>query len=52
MKNLSTRMLMSRLKVMTGEKTEDSRKRAIAAAFDFFTKNEALVKDDLKQLFE
>jgi len=49
--NLSTRMLMTRLKVMSAEKTEASQQRAIAAAFDFFVKNESMVQDDLKALF-
>ena len=48
--NLSTRMLMSRLKVMTLDKADTARQHAIEVAYEFFLKNEAIVQDDIRQL--
>lgn len=51
--SLSTRLMLSKLKLtMTREKSSDaSKKQSIAEAYDYFTKNEANLKDDIKLIF-
>lgn len=48
---LVTKMLMTRLRMMNCEKNVAKRKEAIDEAYAFFTKNEALVQDDIKLIF-
>jgi len=49
--NLSTKMLISRLKLLGWEGSEAKKQEAIAAAYEFFTKNAATVQDDIKVIF-
>ena len=50
--NLVTKMLMTQLKFfMSWEQSEAKKQEAINIAYDFFVKNEAIVKDDIKVIF-
>lgn len=49
---LSTKMLMTRLRLLLlWDKTEEKQQEAIKIAFDFFSKNEAAVRNDIKLIF-
>jgi hypothetical protein len=50
--NLPTRMMLSRLKLKLGNNPTDAlRQEVIASAWDFFTKNQASVADDIQKIF-
>jgi hypothetical protein len=50
--NLATKFLISRLKLLTTfEKSEETKQEGIKLAYDFFVKNESIVKDDIKLIF-
>lgn len=50
--NLATKFLISRLKLLTTfEKSEATKQKGIKLAYDFFVKNESIVKDDIKLIF-
>jgi hypothetical protein len=50
--DLSTRMMMNRLKMRVSfDQSEAARQKAIGEAYDFFLKNQANLKDDIKQIF-
>ncbi len=50
--NLVTKMLMTQLKFfMSWEQSEAKKQEAINIAYDFFVKNETIVKDDVKVIF-
>jgi hypothetical protein len=48
---LATKMLMTRLRIMECETNGTRKHEAIDAAYEFFAKNEAIVKDDIKLIF-
>jgi hypothetical protein len=48
---LATKMLMTRLRIMECETNGAKKHAAIDAAHEFFVKNEAIVKDDIKLIF-
>jgi hypothetical protein len=50
--NLPTRMLLSRLRLRVGANpTEAGRQEVIHSAWEFFSKNETTVADDIKKIF-
>jgi hypothetical protein len=49
--NLVTKMLSTRIRLMNWEQSEVKKREAIAAAYDFFAKNEAMVANDVKLIF-
>jgi len=50
--DLSTRMMMNRLKMkISFDGSEATKAKAIAEAYDFFSKNQANLKDDIKLIF-
>jgi hypothetical protein len=50
--DLSTRMMINRLKMRVAFDTSEAvRKQSISDAYDFFAKNEASLKEDIKQIF-
>jgi hypothetical protein len=49
--NLVTQMLLTRLRIMNFEKSEARKQEVIDAAYDFFVKNESMVKSDIKLIF-
>jgi hypothetical protein len=50
--NLPARMLVNRLKLKLGMGSTDAiRKEIIDAAYEFFSKNETAVADDIKKIF-
>jgi hypothetical protein len=48
---LATKMLMTRLRIMECETNGAKKHEAIDAAYEFFVKNEVVVKDDIKLIF-
>ena len=50
-KSLPTKILMTRLKLISKQGSAEAKKAMVDAAFDFFTKNEVSVKDDIKLIF-
>lgn len=48
---LATKMLMTRLRIMGCETDGTKQQEAIDAAYEFFAKNEAIVKDDIQLIF-
>jgi len=50
--DLSVKMMMNRIKMKTlFDPSEAVKKQAISDAFDFFTKNQVSMKDDIKKIF-
>jgi hypothetical protein len=50
--NLQTRMMLSRIKLKIGSNpTDETKKEVIASAWEFFTKNQATVADDIQKIF-
>ncbi len=49
--HLVTQMLLTRLKIMNFERSDEGKKEVIDAAYDFFAKHETMVKDDIKLIF-
>lgn len=49
--SLATKMLMTRLMLMNCTGDAARRKEAIESAYEFFVKNEAAMKDDIKLIF-
>ena len=51
--NLATKMLISRLKVKIAfDPSQAAKDQAIEAAYDFFSRNESAVADDIGQIFK
>ena len=49
--NLVTKMLSTRIRLMNWQQSEARKQEAIAAAYDFFVKNEAILANDVKLIF-
>jgi hypothetical protein len=49
--NLVTKMLSTRIRSMNWQQSEIRKREAIAAAYDFFVKNEVIVANDVKLIF-
>lgn len=50
--DLSTRMMLNRIKMKVGfNATDATKKQAIEEAYDFFTKNQATLKDEIQKIF-
>lgn len=51
LENLAARMLVTRLRLRTVRGDEPSIQEAIAAAYDFFERNEATTQEDMRAIF-
>lgn len=51
LENLAARMLITRLRLRTVRGDEPSIQEAIAAAYDFFERNEATTQEDVRAIF-
>ena len=49
--NLGAKMLLMRVRLMTSHQEESAIREAVAAAHQFFTKNEAMTQADLATIF-
>lgn len=50
-KGLATRMMLTRARLLGSKKDEPSLKAAVDVAFEFFTKNEQIARDDVRAIF-
>jgi hypothetical protein len=48
---LPTKMLITRLKMLEWDKSDNVKKHAISEAYDFFSKNKTVVEADIKLIF-
>ena len=52
LKNLVTKLLSTRLRMMNWQQSEEKKQAAIAVAYEFFVKNEAGIADDMQLIFK